>query len=94
MNEKIERLQKEIEAEQRRIASCTHIFSEAKFDPETVKEPYGYQMVAQGSDVWHEPQGYHDVQKDRWSRKCEACGLVQYTYTKEPVISSYQPKFK
>ncbi len=93
MNDKIKSLQQQIEAEQRKIDNCKHNFGEAFYDAETVLEPYGYKMVGQGSDVWHEPQGYREVKKDRWTRKCKTCGFEQHTYTKKPVITDYKPDF-
>jgi hypothetical protein len=93
MNDVIKKLQEQIEAEKRKIANCKHDFNEAYYDPETIKEPYGMKMVGMGSDVWHEYEGYRDVKKDRWSRKCKLCGYMQHTYTKKPVIKEYKPNF-
>ena len=93
MNSKIEELSRQIESEKAKIRSCNHDFSEPKYDPETVTEEYGYRMVAMGSDVWHEPEGYRQVQKPRWSRECKNCGFVQFTYQQESVVVKTQPKF-
>ena len=35
--------------------------------------------------LWHEPEGYRDVKKDRWTRKCKIC--EEHTYNQKPVIS-------
>ncbi len=75
------------------MTNCKHVFNDAIFDPETVKEGYGSVMEANGSDIHYNYQGYRDVQKDRWSRECKECGHKQYTYTQEPVIKEYKPKF-
>lgn len=95
MNEKIKNLKKQIEVEEQKIANCRpHNFGKAFYNPETIREPYGHKMVAQGSDVWTEPEGYHDVKKDRWTKKCTLCGHEEYTNTQKPIISGYEPSFK
>lgn len=63
-----ERKLSDLRAEQNR---CCHEWGDVKYDPEIKKEPYGYRMVAQGSDVWGEPEGYRDVEHKRWSRTCK-----------------------
>jgi len=93
MNDKIRKLQEEIEVEKRKMANCKHDFGKVFFDPETVSEPYGYEMVAQGSDVWYEPKGYKNVKKDRWTRKCEICGYEEHTNKQKPIINGYEPSF-
>lgn len=80
MNDNIKKLQEQIKTEERRIQNCNHDWDKSFYNPETVREPYGYKMVAQGSDIWGEPEGYHDVKKDRWTRKCNVCGVEQHTY--------------
>jgi hypothetical protein len=93
MNEKIKELYDQIKTEENKIRSCKHDFTEAKYDPETVNEPYGMKTVGRGSDVWYEPEGYRQVQKPRWSRKCKTCGFIQFTYEQETVVVKTQPKF-
>jgi len=93
MNEKIRALQKQIEAERAYMASCNHDYADPTDNPETVREPYGYKMIKQGSDVWGEPEGYKDVEKPRWTKICKLCGEEKHTYEQEPVISGYVPKF-
>lgn len=93
MNDNIKRLQDQIKAEKRRIANCKHEPDKPFYNPETVREPYGQRMITQGSDVWYEPQGYHDVKKDRWTRKCIHCGLEEHTYTQKPIITGHEPSF-
>jgi len=63
MNEKIEKLRREIQKEETRIQNCKHDFKEAKFDPETIREGYGSVCEKHGSDIWYNYAGYHDVQK-------------------------------
>ena len=95
-NERIERLQKEIEAEKAKMSNCRHEYDEPFYDPETVREPYGSKLVGHGSDVWSEPQGYHDVRKDRWTRICIHCGKKEHSYELERVIiktNDFKPKF-
>lgn len=94
MNENIQRLQQQIQAEESKIRNCDHLFGDPFYNPETIKEPYGFKTVAMGSDVWTEPEGYRDVEKDRWTRVCSKCGYEQHTTEKEPIINGYQPKFK
>jgi len=78
INDKIKSLRSQIKEEENRIRHCKHDFLDAKYDPDTVKEPYGYNLVAHGSDVWSEPIGYRDVKKDRWSRKTDGQESVDY----------------
>ncbi len=89
----IEQLRRQIAQEENVIRSCKHIFKDAIFDPETVKEGYGSVQDGAGSDPHWSYAGYRDVQKDRWSRECRECGYKQYTYKQEPVIKEYKPKF-
>lgn len=60
-------------------------------NPETITEGYGSKLVHQGSDCWCEFEGYHEVEKPRWTRKCTKCG---HTYNTKPVVSSYEPDFE
>lgn len=71
--------------------NCDHEWGEVKYDPEIKSEPYGYRMVAHGSDVWGEPEGYHNVEHKRWSRTCKKCGKVEYT--NKQIAVKYEPKF-
>lgn len=93
MNENIKKLQEQIHIEQQKIARCSHSFGEPFYDPKAQRIPADHIMVGHGSDVYYESQGYKDVVKDRWSRVCKNCGLIEHTYTQEPVITKYQPKF-
>lgn len=92
--EKIESLQKRINQLKENIASCKHIWSDGVYDAETYREAYGYKMVAQGSDIWGEPEGYRDAKKDRWSRTCKTCGHKEYTHVQEVVNVEKKPKFQ
>lgn len=91
--EKIAELQAQIKQHEQAMQNCRHDFKDPIYDPETTREPYGYKMQAQGSDVWSVPEGYKDVQKDRWSRECKICGKKEYTYDQEPIITGRKPKF-
>lgn len=71
--------------------NCDHEWGEVKYDPEIKSDPYGYRMIAHGSDVWGEPDGYHDVEHKRWSRTCKKCGKVEYT--NKQIAVKYEPKF-
>lgn len=88
LKEEYERKLSDLRAEQDR---CFHELGEVKYEPEIKKEPYGYRMVTQGSDVWGEPEGYRDVEYKRWSRTCKKCGKVEYTTHQVPV--KYEPVF-
>ena len=91
--QEIEEHQARIKALNQQIANCHHDFKDAIYDPDVVKEPYGFKTVGQGSDIWTEPTGFHDVSKARWSRECKKCGYKQYTTKSEPIISGTKPKF-
>lgn len=93
--QEIDELQKKIEQLKKLQENCRHKFDEPIFDPEKVMEGYGIKTVGHGSDVYSEYSGYHEVSKNRWSRACKICGIKQYTYHQEVVISkySYTPKF-
>ena len=93
MNDRIRELNKLIEAEKAKINSCKHEFGTTVFDPEKVREGYGYKVVAHGSDVWGEYAGYHNVDKPRWTRKCKLCGFEQHTYKQKPIVSGFEPEF-
>jgi hypothetical protein len=94
MNDKIKKLQEEIEREKRIISNCKHTFGKSYYNPTTKNEGYGYKMVAQGSDVWGEYQGYREVNVDRWSRKCTDCGFEEHTFEQKPIVTGYEPNFK
>lgn len=93
MNKNIENLKAQIEAEERKIANCKHIFEAAFYNPETIKEPSDFKIEAHGSDVWSVATNYRDVTKDRWTRICTICGMAQHTYKQEPIILGYKPFF-
>jgi hypothetical protein len=92
-NDKIKQLQAQIEAEKRIMDNCRHDYGEAFYDPYTKSEAYGYRTVAQGSDIWAEPEGYLDVTVRRWTRKCTKCGHEQHTENQEPIVTGFKPKF-
>lgn len=91
--EEIKNLQYKIDRLKQEMSRCPHDWNKPKYDPETIKESYGHKTVVQGSDVWLEPEGYRDSQKDRWSRECKECGYKEFTYTQEVVSVEKQPKF-
>ena len=93
MNDKIKELQAQIEAEKNKIANCKHEFGKPFTENYTVKEGYGSKMIVQGSDIWYEHEGYRDVTKTRYGRKCINCGFTEYTEKTKPVISNYEPDF-
>lgn len=91
---KIESLQNQINQLKSQQATCTHEWGEVKYDPETIKVPYGSKNVGQGSDPWFVPEGYTDQQKARWKRVCKKCEKEEFTYDKKPVIKEYVPNFR
>lgn len=90
---KIENLRMQIVQEQNKIDSCKHEYSEPYYNSETVKEGYGSVQDGSGSDPHWGYAGYRDVQKDRWTKKCNKCGHCQHTYNQEPIFVGYKPKF-
>lgn len=92
LREEMEQLERKKSSIQQQMKNCQHEFLPAKYDPETKKE-ITYTTVARGSDIYPEPTGSYDKKVDRWSRECSKCGKIEYTYTQEPVIKEYQPKF-
>ena len=93
MNDRIKEVQKQIDIEKAKIANCKHDFSSPIFNPETVREPDGYTLIGHGSDVFYEPDGYHNVTKSRWTRQCKICGVEEHTYKQKSIITGYEPEF-
>ena len=93
-SQKIRELERALSEEKDKISKCSHEWSEPFYNPETVSESYGYKMVKMGSDVWGEPEGYHDVIKQRWTRECKKCGFQQHTHEQKAIIEKYVPNFK
>ncbi len=91
--DKIRDLQRQIQAESAKIERCTHIFGAAFYNPETVREAYGFKTVKQGSDIWSEPEGYHDVSKARWTKTCTNCGFAKHTNKQKVVTTIQEPDF-
>lgn len=90
---RIEELYREIESLKKEQSKCNHAWNDAIYDPEKIMvsdDRKGYET--HGSDIWPVPL-YHEEQKDRWSRECSNCGLKQYTYKNEVVVTKRQPKF-
>lgn len=90
-----EQLKKEYEEKlaeiNREQANCDHEWGEVVYDPEITSEPIDFELKFRGSDCYHVPTGYHDVEHKRWSRTCKKCGKVEYT--KELVATKVEPKF-
>ncbi len=94
MNDTIKKLQEQIKAEERKIANCKHDWSKSFYNPETVKEGYGSVQDGKGSDPHWRFAGYRDVQKDRWTRRCNYCGHEEHTYNQKPIVKGYEPSFE
>lgn len=97
MNDRLHNLEIEYQRKKHQIEkeqfSCNHCWSQPQYDPEIQKKPTGYEIVAQGSDIYTIPCQYSNVQVPRWSRVCKKCGKVEYTYTTQPIIVGHEPKF-
>lgn len=91
--EAIESLNESIQQHEHAMNQCSHEWGNSRYDPETIRVPYGYKNTGKGSDPYFEPEGYRNDTKDRWSRECKKCGKIQYSYHQEPIISGYKPKF-
>ena len=94
LSDKIERLKEELRIEEQKMRNCKHVFGKHFFNPKNVREAYGFKMIGHGSDVWTEPEGYHDVQKPQWTRKCTLCGYEEHTDKEKPIIVGNEPDFK
>jgi len=90
---RIIQLQEEIKSLEEQIKNCNHSFAIPIYDPETVREGYGSKQDGTGSDPHWSYAGYHDVQKDRWSRTCLECGKKEYTYKQSQIIAGFKPDF-
>jgi hypothetical protein len=71
-------------------ANCNHEWDETKFEPEYYKEPQFSHYEGHGSDP-NPVYTYCTKSKDRWKRKCNKCGKVEFTYVQAP--TKYEPKF-
>jgi hypothetical protein len=94
MNERIKQLLTEIDNERLKMDQCHHDFGQPFYNPDSEKQPTGYETVGQGSDVWTQVTGWKDVDIPRWTRVCTVCGFEQHTTEQEPIITGHQPKFK
>lgn len=91
--DRIKKLKGEIESLKREQSNCNHIWNESKYDPEKISvqdDRKGYET--HGSDRWPIPS-FHTENKDRWSRECSKCGIKEYTYKNEAVVTKRNPKF-
>lgn len=93
MNEKIRKLNSEIELERKRISNCTHNFEKPFYNPETYKKGYGSVQDGAGSDPHWSYAGYIDAEKPRWTRIYNKCGFEEHTYKQKTIIKGYEPSF-
>jgi hypothetical protein len=93
--EEIKRREQELESLRKKQADleirCQHVWAVVKYDPEPTKEPMYGGLEGHGSDPYPKFLGYKDVLWPRWSRTCQICGKVEYTYKQAP--TKYEPKF-
>lgn len=94
--EEIRRLERELnekkEALNKKQSNCEHEWLDTKYDPEEILIQYctgGYEGT--GVDKWPKT-AYRKGKKDRWSRTCEKCGKVEYSYVQK--ATRYEPYFK
>jgi len=91
--EKIKKLQAEIESLKRSQFNCSHTWDDVKYDPEEVTvQDTGAGYEIHGSDMWP-ILSFHKECKNRWSRECIKCGFKQYTNKIEVVSVKSEPKF-
>ena len=77
----LETLDKGIALAQR---NCRHSWGEAKYAPDTIKEPHFLRYEGHGSDP--EPiYTYSDKSVPRWSQTCSVCGKVEFTKEQKAV---------
>lgn len=93
MNDKIKKLQAEIELEKIKISNCNHQYGDPYYNPDVIHEGYGSVQDGSGSDPHWGYEGYRDVDRPRWTKKCNICGNEIHTYKQSPIISGYKPKF-
>jgi len=91
--DKIEQLKKEIQREQSKIENCDHDFGEPFYNAKMVMEGYGMVQDGAGSDPHCSYEGYREVPKDRWTRKCKLCGFEEHTKNLKPIIKGHKPDF-
>ena len=76
---------------EREVRTCHHNWGQTKYDPESYQEAVYSHLEAHGSDPTP-IYNYVPAKRDRWSRTCLNCGLVQYTNKMAP--ANYVPDFK
>ena len=91
----IEKLEKELKEAKTRQSNlernCNHQWEEVKYDPEKYMEEYCTgEYDIQGIHMWPKTS-FKESYKQRWSRKCNKCGKIEYTYEQKAV--KYEPKF-
>lgn len=91
LTERKNELERELASINRQIEVCDHEYGEAQYDPYIEKVPCGFKTVQHGSDVWSEPTGYREKEKERWSQTCKKCGHKRYTTKIIP--TAYKPEF-
>jgi len=52
-----------------------------------------YTQDGAGSDPHCSYEGYREVPKDRWTRKCKLCGFEEHTKNLKPIIKGHKPDF-
>lgn len=87
--EEIQQLERELRQRRSRLqnkqASCSHEWTEVKYDPEDILVQYCTgEYEGRGVDRWPKT-AYRKDKKDRWSRTCKNCGKVEYGYKKDVV---------
>lgn len=91
--DRIKELEELINVEKRKIANCIHVYADPFYNPEIIKEPYGSKPVTRGADFWLEPIGFRDVEKPRWTQRCNLCGHERHTSKTEQIVVGTKPVF-
>jgi len=90
--EMVKRLERELDAARRKMATCTHEFSEPVPATRDVPEYTYSHLEGHGSD----PEPIYDVTMKKeygWERSCTLCGYTQYTAKTRPIIKGHEPDF-
>lgn len=92
IQQEITNLERQLADMKSKQARCAHEWSETKYSPYTGKEeriiPGQYER--HGVDMWP-ISTYVDVEKKRWTRTCNKCGIVQHTEKQSDIP---QPKLQ
>lgn len=92
----VEQLERELKRKKDQLrytqASCTHVWNEAVYDPESYQDLVAdYTQQATHYDI-PAPGRWVTKSRSRWSRACKKCGKKEYT-TKQKTVKT-EPDFR